>query len=104
MKTPLPSLGKGLKGFRYGEALRPARDWFVLLGIGCFLFLASLAWNLWQFSRVTSGEGIGNGEPPLSTGSGLTMEPVTELFRKRAEERSRYLGEYRFVDPSVSSR
>ena len=85
--------------FRYGSRLKPARDWLVLLGIFALILGGSLAWNLWLFSQVTQGEKIGTATstPPVE----IRLNQVRTLFSDRAAERDRYIGEYRFVDPSL---
>jgi hypothetical protein len=95
----LGSLSTMTKSLRYGAQLRPVRDWLVLLALFVLALFGSLVWNLWLFAEVTQGEQIGNASstPPVE----IKLDQVTKLFQDRADERARYTGEYRFVDPSL---
>ncbi|MEA2701796.1 MAG: hypothetical protein QOE22_505 [Candidatus Parcubacteria bacterium] len=94
---------KNLKGLHYGTALRPSRDWLVVLTLTFVLMLASVAWNLWTFAKVTGGEPIGTEAPQQTAGTASTDE-VVKLFEERAAEEARYRNDYRFVDPSGTGR
>lgn len=96
MNVDLHSVQKYLK---YGRRLRPERDWLVLLGIFTFVLILSVVWNLAIFSRVTQGQQIGN--ETVSQPVQIKLDQVRTLFNQRADERQRYVGEYRFVDPSL---
>ena len=99
----LTNLTASLKGIRYGDALRPSRDWLMLLTIALLLLVGSIAWNLWTFSEVTKGDPIGNEAPPASTDTGV-IDSAARLFEERRAEEARYHSEYRFVDPSSATR
>lgn len=101
MTTDFKDLGnKALHAVQYGETLRPARDWFVLLTISFFLILASAAWNAWVFlevrdrdrALVDTNQSGGNTED--------TVRSIETLFMEREAEAARYRSEYEFVDPS----
>jgi hypothetical protein len=95
MKIPTFSFAK----LKYGSRIRPVRDWLVLLtGFALFL-LASLAWNMWLFSQATSGNKIGtqSSQPAVE----IKLDQVKTLFGSRAAEQTRYIQEYKFVDPSL---
>lgn len=99
MNLPKTDLRKYTKALRYGDALRPSRDWFVLLAVALVLIALSLAWNLWTFEKVVGGESLESAvTDPLPRAKRL--EAVTAHFERRALEAERYLSEYRFVDPS----
>ncbi len=84
----------------YGDRINPVRDWFALLTISGILLCISVGWNIWLFSRVTSGETIGTAtSTPAETN--LKLDSVQALFETRSAERSRYVSTYRFVDPSL---
>lgn len=95
MKKPAISFSK----LKYGQRIRPVRDWLVLLAAFAFFLLASLAWNLWEFSQATQGNKIGseNAQPPVQ----IKLDQVKALFGERAAEQTRYIQEYKFVDPSL---
>lgn len=99
MKTNFTGLTKNMRIARYGVQLHPVRDWFFILGIGTALLVASVLSNLWYFAKVTGGESIGT-DTAAPAVRGVNLAPVNDLFERRAAERARYLGEYRFVDPS----
>jgi hypothetical protein len=101
--TNLKDITKSLKNIHYGTALRPSRDWLVLLVCTFVFMLVSVAWNLWMFGKVTSGQSIGTetAQRPVHT---APIEAVTKLFESRAAEEARYKTDYRFVDPSVKGR
>jgi len=98
MKLP-SSFSTVSKRLRYGASLRPMRDWFVLLAFFVLFLLISLAWNLWLFSQVTQGQQIGTATSTPDTQ--IPLESVTTLFDARAQERTHYQHDYRFVDPSL---
>jgi hypothetical protein len=92
-----PSLS--LSALKYGPRIRPVRDWLVMLTIFALFLLISLAWNLWLFSQVTSGNKIGtqSSQPAVE----IKLDQVKTLFDSRAAEQTRYIQEYKFVDPSL---
>lgn len=87
------------RALSYGSRLRPTRDWLVLLSLFTLLLIASVGWNLIQFTRVAQGEKIGNVE--ATAPAQIQVGTVQDLFKKRAEERVRFQSQYRFVDPSL---
>lgn len=88
-----------LKRFSYGDALRPARDWYYLLLLVILLVALSAGWNAWLFRSVMQGDVIGDPQAPAAFDA-APIESVRQVFVERAEERERYRTEYRFVDPS----
>jgi hypothetical protein len=82
----------------YGSRLRPDRDWLVLLVLFTIALAASVVWNLSVFSRITKGQQVGTAT--VAQPVQLQLGTVTTLFTQRADERARYLSEYRFIDPS----
>jgi hypothetical protein len=99
MKLTTPDLTRYTKALGYGDALRPARDWLVLLALAFVLVLASLGWHLLTFRKVVEGEPL----DPASTDmlpKTARVETVTAYFEARSLEATRYVTEYRFVDPS----
>ena len=99
MKLPATNLSKYGKALSYGGALRPMRDWLVLLALTLVLLLLSVGWNLLTFKKVTEGEPLDAGAAPLPLRE-APVGKVEALFEQRAIEAERYLTEYRFVDPS----
>lgn len=90
---------KALHAIEYGEVLRPARDWFMLLSIAAILVLMSAAWNVWVFLQAGRGEPVG-AQMEAPSGSGNAIEQAQALFEARRVEDARYRSEYQFVDPS----
>jgi hypothetical protein len=90
------------KRVAYGDRLRPYRDWFILLGAGALLFLASFALNVWFFLRIASGESLGGNAPqaPSTAFNAAPLQSVDALFTDRAAEAAKYQSQYPFVDPS----
>lgn len=86
----------------YGARLRARRDWLVALSIAGVMLLVSAFWNYWTFSRVESGETLG--QAATATPSGFdksSLDLIRQVITSRAGEEARYLsGEYRFIDPS----
>ncbi|KND50131.1 MAG: hypothetical protein AB203_04065 [Parcubacteria bacterium C7867-008] len=102
MKLTLPKFSKNSAGaFKYGDRLNPSRDWFILVTIFVVLLLASLAWNVWLFDRVTKGDAIGNASAPAPLNP-ASIDSVQALFEARAIKETDYKNTH-FVDPSVSS-
>ncbi|MDB4991770.1 MAG: hypothetical protein JWL75_15 [Parcubacteria group bacterium] len=87
------------KYLHYGDRLRPARDWYVLLVIFGIALGLSVGWNLWQFSQITKGQTIG--VPAPAAPAQIQLDQVKTLFEQRATEQGRYTHDYRFVDPSL---
>ena len=99
MKFSLKKSGTHLKGIHYGSRLRPDRDWLVLLGTWLLLFLVSIGYNVWLFSRVTNGESLDPNATSFEA-KPVDVSSMTATFNARAAEQERYLSEYRFVDPA----
>ena len=96
------SLSSLTKYVRYGEFLRPARDWFVLLSCAAVLFIGVVAWGIWAFDTVASGGTIGGvSEPAAPIFSQQSLDAIHAVFTDRAAENLKYeTGAYRFADPS----
>jgi hypothetical protein len=99
MKLTLGSSGGHLKALKYGSTPQPGRDWLVLLAAWAILFLISVGYHLWLFSRVTIGESLDDTQAVVEP-KVVDTSAATDVFERRAGERERYLGSYRFVDPS----
>lgn len=78
----------------------PSRDWLMLLSIAFVALLTSLAWNVWTFYKITTGEGVGNTTPTVAAPDVNNVERARAVFVERAAEVERYRSEYRFVDPN----
>ena len=97
--SSLVNRSRFITALRYGERIRPVRDWFVILGGSVIVLAASAAGNVWIFVAVAQGEVIGSAALPTDTPNG-SIEAVRELFETRAVEKMRYENDYRFIDPS----
>ena len=103
MKLNLSSLSSVKKVFAYGDQIRPARDWFILLTTVFILFLVSIAWNIFlfnQFQNVQSAVTVA--APQASQSIAPTITKVQTLFQQRATEETNYQQNYHFVDPSTA--
>lgn len=100
MNDLLAKLKPITRALRYGDHVRPVRDWLALVTFALIAIGASLLWNIWLFARVTGGQSIGSATstPSLNTPA---VGSVDAIFQKRSQEETRYKGEYRFVDPSI---
>ena len=89
--------------FSYGPYLRPARDWFVLLGVWAALLIGVLLYNVWVFDRLASGNTLGTQivtTPSIFSRSSL--DAIQKVFSDRATEEVKYTtGVYHFTDPSL---
>lgn len=85
---------------RYGERLRPARDWYILVAFALAILVASFFWNTWLFTNTLEGGGTGvaTSTPTFTPAS---IDAVAQLFSKRADQTALYQSGYHFVDPSV---
>ncbi|MES2994465.1 MAG: hypothetical protein V4681_00270 [Patescibacteria group bacterium] len=99
MKLHLPK-SLALPHFARNGRRRPIRDWFSLLTIAFIVLLASVAWNVWMFMRVTSGQLVGDAVIEAQAPDVSALEAVQGIFASRAAEEARYRSEYHFVDPS----
>jgi hypothetical protein len=87
---------------KYGERLRPMRDWFALMGVLAVLLLIGIAWSAYTYGAVQRGEIIGNtpAGPDMSVNR-ASLQSVESLFDTRAAEAEKYKsGAYTFVDPA----
>jgi hypothetical protein len=105
MKKFLASFGsfaKLKKVFSYGERIRPARDWYLLLSIAGILLVIGVVWNVFLFNELENGKSLQSSIPAQShpiANSSITA--VQAVFQKRATEENNYQNVYHFVDPSV---
>jgi len=102
MNLPHFNLSGSPESLRYGERLRPVRDWFALLGVLGVLLLLGVGWSAYTYVAVKQGEIIGNAPAtehlPVSRAS---LQSVEDLFAARAQEAAKYTsGAYTFVDPA----
>ena len=88
-----------MKRLAYGERLRPARDWFVLLSLAGILIVASAVWNLGAVREVErSGAPENLGAPAAFDETPIAS--VRAVFEARADAYERYRTGPGFVDPS----
>lgn len=79
---------------------RPLRDWWLLVSCAGVLLVASLAWNIWFFVKITKGEPIGAAPIVEQATEEDLLAKVRDVFRARAAEEDRFRREYQFIDPS----
>jgi hypothetical protein len=89
-----------LKTLRYGDRVRPFRDWLAVMCIVGVLLVASAGWSYLVFQKTSDGEILGAPTTALAPISTASLDTVRTVFDKRAAERMHYLSDYRFVDPS----
>jgi hypothetical protein len=89
-----------LRRLSYGETVRPARDWLLIVAIVGVFIIASVSWSYWVFYRIGTGESAIPGAGATPSVNPVTVQTVTDVFDARAAERAHYLNDYRFVDPS----
>lgn len=98
----LSSLTKYLGALRYGNRLRPERDWLVLLGMTVILLIASIAWNVFYFINTAANQPSSSAPAPTQTlSSASEVTSVQNIFKSRATEQTNYQQNYKFVDPSI---
>ncbi len=90
---------KAMHAVRYGEDLRPVRDWLVLLALAGTIFVGSVLVNVWTFVRVIEGKPVGL-DAAESSKDADAIQAAKKLFEERRAEEGRYKSEYQFVDPS----
>jgi hypothetical protein len=100
MKLP-NSLFSVFKIFRYGDRLKPNRDWFILLTLTALCLVASVCWNIFLFSQLENGKSVGNVTVPNHTAATSSISGVQTVFQKRAAQESNYQHAYTFIDPSL---
>ncbi|HQU08269.1 MAG: hypothetical protein B7X04_03750 [Parcubacteria group bacterium 21-54-25] len=86
----------------YGTQLKPARDWFVVVGVVLTLLALNIVWNVINFQNIITEK-----TPPLATQTVVStinqtaIEEVQQVFSTRASEQTKYeSGAYTFTDPS----
>lgn len=87
------------KKLQYGDTIRPARDWLILLGLFIIGLAACIVSGLLTFSSVVRGQPVGNAQ--VNVPAQIQLDQVNALFDARAEQRQQYDSSYRFVDPSL---
>jgi hypothetical protein len=100
MKFNLSIFTKYLKKFSYGDRAKPFRDWLVIALVSLVLLFAAAGWSYFLFARISSGEIFGSPTVVTDDASSDTLQVVEATFQKRAVERTHYLTDYHFVDPS----
>ncbi|HEX5774741.1 MAG TPA: hypothetical protein VFY28_02150 [Candidatus Paceibacterota bacterium] len=100
MKIHLPASVPSIRVPAIGDRPHPYRDWYALLLIAGIFLLASLAWNVWFFIKITKGEMIGTNPSSEAKTPEDLVASARLLFEERAAEEARYRSEYRFIDPS----
>ncbi len=89
-----------LKFLRYGERIRPVRDWLVVLAVVAVLIISTSIWSYGLFRQTTAAERSQATAAAQASISRASLETVRNIFEARAAEHERYLSEYHFVDPS----
>lgn len=100
MNLNLSSLTGIVKKISYGERPHPWRDWLIIVIVTVVLVAVAAGWSHYLFVHISSGEIFG---APAQTGndaSESSLEAVRTTFEKRSIERTHYLTDYHFVDPS----
>ncbi len=100
MNRILSHLIKLIRVFRYGDSIRPQRDWLVVMLIAGVLLIGSASWSYYLFGRISGGDLLGGHSQTVAPVDTASLETVRAVFEARAAERERYRSEYRFVDPS----
>ncbi len=102
MKTIRKILGRIAKIFSYGENIRPARDWFILITTVAILFAVSIGWNILLF-RHFKIQKVANvaATTPAQQDIGDSIPQIQSIFKDRATEEVNYQQNYHFVDPSL---
>lgn len=88
-----------MKKLQYGDQIRPARDWLIMLGIFILGLAGCVLYGLLTFSSVVQGQPVGNAQ--ANAPAQIQLGQVNALFSARAEQRQHYDSDYRFVDPSL---
>jgi len=95
-----PQLTKYLKVFRYGDRLRPLRDWWIIVVVGFVLLVGSAGWSYWLFQMTSNEETVAGPAAPAPQVKTNSLDAIQAIFGTRTTERTHYLTDYHFVDPS----
>jgi hypothetical protein len=97
------SLGKLRNVFRYGDRMRPVRDWFVLLAISIMTLGVAVVWNAWLFDDVASGGTLLDAATSTPAAfSKSSLQSVEQIFQERAAEDATFASTTsNFTDPSI---
>jgi hypothetical protein len=96
----LSRITRSLEAVKYGDQVRPLRDWFIVLSIAAILLVASAVWSYGVYYTFTTEKDAAKG-PDLRQALPASVGTIRGIFERRAVERAHYLNDYRFVDPSV---
>jgi len=95
----LSSLTVYARKIRYGDRLRPQRDWYLIVVVATVLLIVSAGWSYWVFHETSLAESNAKNSADASINTSV-IDTVRTVFDKRAAERAHYQTDYRFVDPS----
>ncbi|MDB5189146.1 MAG: hypothetical protein JWL82_103 [Parcubacteria group bacterium] len=93
-------LTKYLRVFTYGARVRPLRDWIAIVSVALLLLIVSAGWSAYVFQTTSGNESTQPSAPVTSSAAGAPIDTVRAIFERRAVEKSHYLSDYHFVDPS----
>lgn len=102
MKTIRKILSHISKLISYGENIRPARDWFILIVLAALFFVLSIGWNILLFRNFQTQKVSGVASTtPEQQNIGDSIPQIQNIFKDRATEEINYQQNYHFVDPSL---
>mgnify|MGYP000375871057 CR=1 FL=1 len=99
LKSITSIVPKIIHSVRYGEQLRPRRDWLVLTVLCVAGLIASVVSSTFFFMDIVNREPAVTGSRDSSVDTSV-LEETRAAFSEREQEALRYRSEYRFIDPS----
>ncbi len=91
-----------VRKIKYGNRLRPSRDWLILIAGAALALISIVTWTTFNFLRVVDGPSVVDTAQNKSViVDNVAMQEVRQIFDTRAMEQAKYeSGEYTFADPS----
>jgi len=78
---------QSLRKIRYGNQIRPVRDWFILITVAIVLLVLGASWNVLEFNNVIASKITApQSSPHKNALNGATMQKVQDIFSVRARD------------------
>jgi peptidoglycan/LPS O-acetylase OafA/YrhL len=97
----ISSLTAFVASLRYGDRLQPLRDWHWLISAAFILLIGCASWSYYVFESTSVNVKAAAAAQTPSQTAAASVQTIEALFSARAAERTHYMNDYHFVDPSL---